>query len=73
MENRTYDLEVKAMSCGHCIKAITEAVRELDSASVVVADLPTKRVKVQSTQSLEALVAALGAAGYDATANQAAP
>jgi copper chaperone len=72
MDNRTYDLEVKTMSCGHCVKAITEAVRELDPASDVNADLATKHVRVQTTQSRDALIAALGAAGYDASVSQAA-
>ena len=40
--------DVVGMSCGHCVRAVTEAVRDLDQAAVVQIDLPTGTVTVQS-------------------------
>lgn len=59
--------EVQDMSCGHCVKAITEAVKELDAQASVNVDLGTRRVEVESSQSAAALQAAITEAGYAAT------
>lgn len=56
--------EIPSMSCGHCVRAITEAVRAVDPGAEVKTDLPTHRVEVQTTAPREALVAQLVEAGY---------
>ena len=58
------EFEIKNMSCGHCVGVITKAVKQLDSAATVDADVASKIVKVGSNQSREALTAALAEAGY---------
>ncbi len=58
------EFEIKNMSCGHCVGAITKAVKQLDPAATVETDLASKIVKVESNQSREVLVAALAEAGY---------
>ena len=58
------EFEVKNMSCGHCVGAITKAVKQLDPAATVETDLARKIVKVESAQSREELAAALIEAGY---------
>ncbi len=58
------EFEIKNMSCGHCVGAITKAVKQLDPAARVETDLASKIVKVESNQSREVLVAALADAGY---------
>ncbi|MBC7608670.1 MAG: heavy-metal-associated domain-containing protein [Polaromonas sp.] len=58
------EFEIKNMSCGHCVGAITKAVKQLDPAATVETDLASKIVKVESNQSREVLVAALTDAGY---------
>lgn len=58
------EFNIQAMSCGHCVKAITEAVREVDPRAQVEADLATKRVQVQTEAARPAVVAALTEAGY---------
>lgn len=58
------EFEIKNMSCGHCVGAITKAVQQLDPAATVETDLASKIVKVESNQSRDALAAALLEAGY---------
>lgn len=58
------EFNIQAMSCGHCVKAITEAVREVDPKAQVDADLATKRVQVQTEAARAAVAAALAEAGY---------
>ena len=58
------EFSIPAMSCGHCVKAITQALAQLDSAATVSVDLPTKKVTVQTSQPQEKVVAALAEAGY---------
>jgi len=56
--------ELPAMTCGHCVKAVTAAVQAADPAAQVQIDLPTHRLQVQSSAPREALVAQLVEAGY---------
>lgn len=56
--------EIPNMSCGHCVRAITEAVQGVDAQAKVEAALPEHRVQVDSQAPREQLVAALTEAGY---------
>lgn len=58
--------DVDNMSCGHCVRAVTRAIQQLDSAAQVVVDLEHKRVDVQTHALVEAVIAALGQEGYPA-------
>ena len=60
------DFTIPAMSCGHCVRAITETLQKADPAAQVTIDLATKHVSVQTTQSQSAVAAALAEAGYPA-------
>jgi copper chaperone len=60
----THSFSVPNLSCGHCVRAVTEAVKAADPAGQVQADPATKQVQVQSTLPREAVAAALAAAGY---------
>lgn len=57
--------KVSGMSCGHCVRAVTEAVHEVDGAAMVQVDLPTSMVTVQSSAEPAALGAAITDAGYE--------
>lgn len=59
------EFHVPAMSCGHCVRAITEAVQEVDPRAKVDVDLTSKQVKVQTAEGREPIVAALREAGYE--------
>jgi copper chaperone len=55
---------IPAMSCGHCVRAVTEAVQEVDPQAKVDIELDTKQVKVESQAARERLADALTEAGY---------
>lgn len=56
--------QVEGMSCGHCVGAVTHAVKALDPAAEVKVDLATGKVEVESTQDRAALAAAIEEEGY---------
>jgi copper chaperone len=61
--------EVKDMTCGRCVGAITKALQQVDAHATVQIDLGTKRVAIQSTGADSgALRAAISDAGYTPTA-----
>lgn len=67
-------LEVKDMTCGHCVKVITQAVRGLDPAANVQIDLPAQRVQIESASAqAAALSRVIVAAGYSPVATSAGP
>ena len=55
---------VQGMSCGHCEKAITQALLELDPQAQVRIDRPSGLVEVTSSQPREALAQAIAEEGY---------
>jgi copper chaperone len=59
-----FEFKIPAISCGHCARAVTEAVHEVDPKAQVQVDLPAKRVQVHTDAPRPALVAALAEAGY---------
>jgi copper chaperone CopZ len=70
MTTTTTTLHVTGMTCGHCVKAVTEelgAVDGVDSVAVELVAGGTSAVTVVSTSpvSAEALRAAVDEAGYE--------
>ncbi|QKE64243.1 heavy-metal-associated domain-containing protein [Aquipseudomonas campi] len=59
-------LKVSGMSCGHCVRAITQAVRALDDAAEVQIDLAAGEVRVASRLSPQQLLQAVRDEGYGA-------
>ncbi len=55
---------VTGMTCGHCEKAVTQAVLRVDPQAQVQIDRLQNRVQVESTQSREALARAMVEEGY---------
>ena len=55
---------VQGMSCGHCVKAITNAVQAKDPAASVRVDLATKEVGVESALSAEQVIEVISEEGY---------
>ncbi len=64
--NQTF--QVQGMSCGHCVGAVTQAIRALDPQAEVQVDLASGRVEVQSGQERAALAAAIEEEGYKVAA-----
>ncbi|GAB3389593.1 heavy-metal-associated domain-containing protein [Azotobacter armeniacus] len=57
--------QVKGMSCGHCVRAVTQAVQALDAAAEVQVDLPRGEVQVASELPAERLMEAIREEGYE--------
>lgn len=60
----TQVFQVQGMSCQHCVRAVTQAVQDVDPEADVRIDLPTGRVEVQSAETADALQSAIREAGY---------
>lgn len=58
------EFNIAALSCGHCVRAVTEAVHQVDPAAKVEVDLARKQVQVESALARQQLSAALVEAGY---------
>ncbi|AHL32005.1 copper resistance protein CopZ [Pseudomonas brassicacearum] len=56
---------VQGMSCGHCVKAITQALQAKDPAAEVQIDLSAKTVQVQSALAADAVVEVIKEEGYE--------
>ena len=61
------EFKVEGMSCGHCVNAVTKAVKALDPAAKIEVDLANKKVKVESDRDHATVAGALTEAGYPAT------
>ncbi|MGB3071027.1 MAG: heavy-metal-associated domain-containing protein [Ottowia sp.] len=60
--NQTFS--VTGMTCGHCERSVTQAVKKLDPGADIKIDRAANRVDVQSSQPREALAAAIASEGY---------
>ncbi|GAB3361494.1 MULTISPECIES: heavy-metal-associated domain-containing protein [Giesbergeria] len=59
-----YQFEVHGMTCGHCERAVTEALQTVDPQASVRIDRAQNLVEVESEQPREALAAAITEEGY---------
>ncbi|MBN2991725.1 heavy-metal-associated domain-containing protein [Pseudomonas cedrina subsp. fulgida] len=57
---------VEGMTCGHCVRAVTQALQNLDSSASVKVDLAAKEVGVESQLSAERIIEAITQEGYSA-------
>jgi len=60
--------DVQGMTCNHCARAVTEAVRRIDAAAKVEVDLASGRVGVDSSEPRERLADAIREEGYTVAA-----
>lgn len=60
--NQTFT--VTGMTCGHCERAVTQALQQLDPQAQVVIDRTQNRVQVESSQPRQALADAIAEEGY---------
>lgn len=61
------ELHIPDMSCGHCKKAIQEAVQAVDQSATVEFDLESRHATVESSADSAVLITVLANAGYPAT------
>lgn len=64
----TTTFQVQGMTCGHCERAVTQAVKQVDPQAQVRIDRASGKVDVDSTAQREALAAAIAEEGYTVTA-----
>ena len=67
------ELRVENMTCGHCVSAVTRAVKSVDPDAAVQVDLRNSGVTIDGKGAEDALIRALNAAGYPAAAPGAKP
>ena len=60
----TFAFAVEDMTCGHCVRTITEAVEAAFPGAKVSADTATRRVTVAGAPDARAVAAAIAAEGY---------
>lgn len=64
--NQTFT--VQGMTCGHCEKAVTSAIRTLDPQAQVRIERSQNLVEVDTTQTRDAVAQAIREEGYTVTA-----
>lgn len=57
---------VQGMTCGHCVRAVTEAIKNDDASAEVQVDLAKGEVRVQSQLAAERLIGLIEEEGYSA-------
>ena len=57
-------ITVEGMTCGHCVRAITEALRGLDPGAQVEVDLANDQVDFRGDADATAVRGAIEEAGY---------
>ena len=57
---------VEGMTCGHCVRAVTQAVQAKDQAASVNVNLAAKEVGVESRLSPDEVISLISEEGYSA-------
>ncbi|MFD1328847.1 heavy-metal-associated domain-containing protein [Mycoplana ramosa] len=65
-----FHLDIPDMTCGHCVAAVTKAVKSVDPAAEVAIDLEAKTASIDSQVGADRFVAAIAEAGYGATSKK---
>lgn len=58
------EFTVPSMTCGHCVKTVTQTVQQVDAQATLQIDLPEHRVRIGSTLPAQLFAAALAEQGY---------
>ena len=58
------ELTLPTMTCGHCVRTVTETVQRVDAQATLKIDLPSHQVQIKSSQPAERFAAALADEGY---------
>ncbi|MBZ8142417.1 heavy metal transporter [Rubrivivax gelatinosus] len=58
------ELTLPTMTCGHCVKTVTETVHAVDPAAAVTIDLPTHALRIESSEPAARFAAALTEEGF---------
>jgi copper chaperone len=66
-ENQMLTFSIPAISCGHCARAITDTILELDPAAKVQVDVAARTATVDTSADPAAVRERLAAEGYPVT------
>ena len=66
MSNETIRLSVTGMSCGHCVASTEKALKAVDGVDQVEVKLEPGEAVVTGSADVEALIAAVVDAGFEA-------
>ncbi|GBR76170.1 heavy-metal-associated domain-containing protein [Acidiphilium acidophilum] len=60
------ELHVEGMTCGHCVRAVTEAVHTVIAGTPVAIDLPSGTVRIANAEASDTakITAAITEEGY---------
>ncbi len=58
------EFTLPTMTCGHCVKTVTETVQRLDAAAKLDIDLPAHKVRIDSQLPADTFAKALDEEGY---------
>ncbi|WP_439590538.1 heavy-metal-associated domain-containing protein [Hydrogenophaga sp.] len=61
------EFEILSMSCGGCANRVVQAVKNLDAQARIEIDMPTRTVRIETTEDRASAAAALAQAGYRPT------
>jgi copper chaperone len=66
----TTELSISGMTCGHCVAAVTKALRSVPGVQDAQVDLQQGAASVQGQADAQALLAAVTEEGYSAQVRQ---
>lgn len=61
------EININGMSCGHCVKHVTNALNEVEGITQVNVELETNKAIIEAAESVtdEQIIAAIDDAGYE--------
>lgn len=63
----TFELSIEGMTCGHCVRAVEEALNEIPGVTRVQVEMGHARVEAEGSVTREALVRAVEEEEYRVT------
>lgn len=58
------EFTLPTMTCGHCVRTVTETVKKVDAEATLNIDLPQQRVQIESAHAPAEFAQALAEEGY---------
>ena len=58
------EMTLPTMTCGHCVRSVTDTVQRIDPQATLQIDLPSHLVRIESVQPAALFAAALAEEGY---------
>ncbi|HEU4641841.1 MAG TPA: cation transporter [Gemmatimonadaceae bacterium] len=63
---KSIDLAISGMSCGHCVRAVSQALAEVPGVQVENVGIGSARIRAGDDPAVNAAIEAVRDAGYDA-------